>query len=368
VSKNFGFETTQLFLGLIFEQYKNIAANYLTKNSSLQSLKERNLKNKLFPWTILKYERIASADPSTDLIISASSVHPLAFREQLRYLKDNCNVVSLNSLIADLKANNPISSGTVVLTFDGGYKDNFEVAFPILKEMSLVGTFFIPTEVIGSETLPWQDQVANAVSVLVDSKRELPVFTSIEPAIAQQLKESFDRTRSKAFLIRGLVAAMEIVAPLNRDECLAELSEAISGLKYNEPERVYLNWDEVWQINDSGMEIGSLGRFGIPLTELSTAELAEELHVSYDTLFNMDINPSRIFALPKGMATRETESFLFSMGFPYAVGENYFTPVSIPKECQILERVAINRANSPSLDRFICRIGRVKVPLSKGYF
>ena len=51
----------------------------------------------------------------------------------------------------------------VLLTFDDGYRDNFDVAVPILREHNVPATFFIPTEFLESPRLPWWDHVAYVI-------------------------------------------------------------------------------------------------------------------------------------------------------------------------------------------------------------
>ena len=48
----------------------------------------------------------------------------------------------------------------MLLTFDDGYRDNFDVAVPILRECNAPATFFIPTAFLESPRLPWWDHVA----------------------------------------------------------------------------------------------------------------------------------------------------------------------------------------------------------------
>lgn len=47
--------------------------------------------------------------------------------------------------------------GTLSITFDDGYVDNFEVAAPVLKSYGLPATFFISTGFIGSNRVPFWD-------------------------------------------------------------------------------------------------------------------------------------------------------------------------------------------------------------------
>ena len=50
-----------------------------------------------------------------------------------------------------------------LLTFDDGYRDNFDLAVPILRERQVPATFFIPSAFLESPRLPWWDHVAYAI-------------------------------------------------------------------------------------------------------------------------------------------------------------------------------------------------------------
>ena len=66
------------------------------------------------------------------------------FDQQMAFLKANYDVLPLRDL---LDASPPTSKKTpVAVTFDDGYLDNYENAFPILKKHDLSATFFISTD------------------------------------------------------------------------------------------------------------------------------------------------------------------------------------------------------------------------------
>jgi len=78
---------------------------------------------------------------------AALSVTPADFRRQLRFLVDRgYRGSTLSEALAD-----PPSGRAVVVTFDDGYRSVLELASPILGELGLPGTVFVPTDLIGHD-------------------------------------------------------------------------------------------------------------------------------------------------------------------------------------------------------------------------
>jgi peptidoglycan/xylan/chitin deacetylase (PgdA/CDA1 family) len=72
-------------------------------------------------------------------------------------------VVSLSELLGKLQRGEDISRN-LVITFDDGYRDNREIAAPRLKRANLPACFFIATNFIESERVPWWDADAGIPS------------------------------------------------------------------------------------------------------------------------------------------------------------------------------------------------------------
>ncbi len=74
-----------------------------------------------------------------------SAVSPKNFERQMAYLAAHeYSIISLTELVRRLKDCEPLG-GAVVLTFDDGYKDNYKIAFPILKKYHFPATIFLVT-------------------------------------------------------------------------------------------------------------------------------------------------------------------------------------------------------------------------------
>ncbi|MEI7613074.1 MAG: polysaccharide deacetylase family protein [Betaproteobacteria bacterium] len=76
------------------------------------------------------------------------------FRRQLAYLKEHFFIVHLSRALELLKKNELVGP-TVAITFDDGFRNNFDVAFPILQEFRAPSTIYLATDPIGSEKTVW---------------------------------------------------------------------------------------------------------------------------------------------------------------------------------------------------------------------
>ena len=94
-----------------------------------------------------------TADKKLSIILNYHSIHPTHhsstrphdFEQQMTYLKSEFTVISLSEFQTLRETNVSLPDKLAVITFDDGYEDNFQYAFPILKKMGLPATIFIST-------------------------------------------------------------------------------------------------------------------------------------------------------------------------------------------------------------------------------
>lgn len=111
----------------------------------------------------LNYHRIGSSEgsPFDKEIWSATADD---FDLQLSHVKSQFDVVGLDdlpSVMSELqKKQNWNKSRFAMITFDDGFRDNFEVAFPILQAHKIPALFFVTTGFIDFRHLAWWDEIA----------------------------------------------------------------------------------------------------------------------------------------------------------------------------------------------------------------
>lgn len=74
-----------------------------------------------------------------------------------RFFRRHFTVIPLGEMVTRLDRGQSLA-GTLAVTFDDGYRDNYEHAAPILRDLGLPAAFFVVSDFIGSDTVPWWDR------------------------------------------------------------------------------------------------------------------------------------------------------------------------------------------------------------------
>jgi peptidoglycan/xylan/chitin deacetylase (PgdA/CDA1 family) len=93
---------------------------------------------------ILMYHYISDVPPGADRLRRNLTVTPDNFRAQLQYLADaGYHPITLTDVYYHLTQGYPLPDKPLVLTFDDGYRDAYEIVFPMLLDYGFPGTFFV---------------------------------------------------------------------------------------------------------------------------------------------------------------------------------------------------------------------------------
>jgi peptidoglycan/xylan/chitin deacetylase (PgdA/CDA1 family) len=270
--------------------------------------------------TVLTYHRIA--DPETnafyDPVISAT---PDLFRTQMHWLGKHTCIISLADLIERAQKGRLWHEPTVLVTFDDGYRDNFEVAVPILAEYGVPATFFIPTAFLEQPQLPWWDYVAYVIK-----QTKVPRFT-------------LERNRD------GRVAPLEInVKAMSRTTAIMTIIRAFLDQTVDDEHRfleqllaraevtvdteslgrsLFMSWDQARQLSalGTGFTIGSHAHSHRNLGQLDDDSQRFELTESKQILETRIGHEVKALAYPYGWLgtyTKNTKATAAEAGYHFA--------------------------------------------------
>ena len=112
---------------------------------------------------ILMYHRVA---PEGAGHMSRYRIAPAAFEEQLQYLRDSGYYsISLQEWLTAMLARHPLPGKAIILTFDDGYADFYDYAWPLLKKYGFSATVFLVSDCIG-KTNSWDNAYGEEVPLM----------------------------------------------------------------------------------------------------------------------------------------------------------------------------------------------------------
>ena len=70
------------------------------------------------------------------------------FVEQLEFFSKHYNVVTMEQVLAAKYRNQALPEKALLLTFDDAYAEHFTHVYPILKQMGMQGSFYVPAKTV----------------------------------------------------------------------------------------------------------------------------------------------------------------------------------------------------------------------------
>jgi peptidoglycan/xylan/chitin deacetylase (PgdA/CDA1 family) len=211
------------------------------------------------------------------------------FRAQMTWLRQHLRVVSLEAMITRMDEAGAELRRDTALTFDDGLRNNFTVAYPILKELGLPATFFVCPGLIDSRTWLWNHEARQRLLRLDEAR----------------LLELSARLGCGPSSVEGVVDWMKSL-PLERRRAAEDhVRMATQDFNPTEDERRHfdpMRWDDILALDPSVITIGSHTRTHPILTTLDADQLQDEVVQSRVQLEGRLGRAVRLFCYPNGDA------------------------------------------------------------------
>ena len=237
------------------------------------------------------------------------------FTRQMEYLHRHFRVVSLARATKALRENR-VNEPTAVITFDDGYQNVHDVAYPVLSRLGLPATVFINTAFINTANTVW--------------------FCILNQAIAETARREFSwegqgyDLSSPASRGRSCARLQSLLKQLPHQELLEKLAGIREELDIHTPAEVaedspfrLLDTRSIVEMSASGLiEFGAHTATHTILSRIDEARARQEIISSIEDTQRLTGKPCTLFAYPNGQPGDYTEaviSFLASSGIEAAV-------------------------------------------------
>ena len=236
----------------------------------------------------------------------ANHVTPDVFDAQVRFLSQNFDVISLGEAVQRASRGEPLA-GTVSITTDDGFVENFTNAAPILESHGATGTFFCVSSCVDNRWMMWRSQIMH-LSQTVSEARLRNAMAGV--ASRFDLVPPAADIDAMAWTISWNAALKDTyVGELWR---LCDIEPLDDFLGRSKP---YLTSAQLQDLVRRGHEVGSHTATHPVCSSLTTAEFSSELKSSCEELTKLSGMAVRTFAYPFGQrAAPETEAELARAG------------------------------------------------------
>ena len=239
------------------------------------------------------------------------------FRSQIRYLKKHYNVISLDQYVESCIKSERLPKNSVVITIDDGYRSNYTLAFPVLKEFDVTATIFLTTDFIeNGDFFLWVDRLEYAINHTASNDLKVEIGDEIFPFALNTYKEKifcdeFIRLKLKSKPIEIIEKTIQAI----EDKLNIKLSEIPNIPKIYQP----LEWNEILEmIETSNVDIGSHTHQHLILTRYDDDVIQNELSLSKNIIDRkININ-TRLFCYPNGGIgdfNNKTKQILKELGY-----------------------------------------------------
>ena len=206
--------------------------------------------------TILMFHRVTDTFFDISLLVKQKT-----FEECIEYIAQSYPVISMDFLSQNFDKWERIPDDSFVITFDDGWIDFYDVAYPILSRLKIPATVYLTTGFVSSKCSYWQERLNNLfLQILANKKLFLKKDNIISTSeINLKLKDLISKSDGKSIIFRFI----DYLKKFTDDIILKTISDLEAFLKEQEimisdgEHRSFVNWDEVNSINEPDISFGS---------------------------------------------------------------------------------------------------------------
>jgi peptidoglycan/xylan/chitin deacetylase (PgdA/CDA1 family) len=222
-----------------------------------------------------------------------------------------------------------LPAAAAMITFDDGYRDNHDVALPVLRRHRMSAAFFLATGFLGHGAM-FNDRVREALRGYAGESLDASWLGAgvLRTATPEERRDAVER----------LLPRVKYLPLGERDDAVARLEEAT--LARERPD-LMMDADQVRALAAAGMEIGGHSRRHPILRLLDRAGAAREIRDGFDDIRAITGEEPALFAYPNGRPGTDFDArqaaavrdagFRWAFSTQYGVAGPGTDPLAIPR-------------------------------------
>ena len=259
----------------------------------------------------LEYHRVDEPSAEPDLDPGLISATPQEFRSQMELIAERYKVVSIRDVLAAQRGEARLPAGAVLITFDDGYLDFAEHAWPVLREFGLPAVVFVPTAFPDQSDGAgfWWDRLYAGLRRSDDGVVCLPDLGEFD------LAEPSGRRLA-------LRACVQHVKSQSHKAAMQWVDSAMENLASVPPLPGVIGWERLRDLVRQGVDVCAHSHRHALSTKLTEAEFAADLTTCKDRL-SQELGEGAsapVLAWPANSTNQQVQNVARDLGFEMAFG------------------------------------------------
>ncbi len=270
---------------------------------------------------VLGYHRVVDRIDFDGPVNPSLCITAESFRAQMQQLRERFVVLPLSYVVRAIAGELALPHDAAAVTFDDGYRDVLLRADPILRELGVPATVFVPTGFTDArgrnprDRLLPHDRLYAAAWAATRAGRRLTGLGDTETALLLARADRVLAAEGPAAFVEHLIAR----TPAATLASIIDTLEAAFGAPRLDPGAEVLAPGEVRALAEGGWEIGAHTVGHVVLTHEPVAEQRRQLTASKAALERWSGRPCRYFAYCNGYHTPALVAELERAGYEGAV-------------------------------------------------
>ena len=267
----------------------------------------------------------------------------------IKLLNSGKKIISFTEFKLMVKCNDSNIDNCILLTFDDGTRDHYDIVYPILKKYNISGLFFLCSNILEHKILD-----VNLIHQIIANAQFEDLFSNFEKLLIENniTNDNYDmliRTENDDKKMLYFKQMLQFILPDNiKNEILNKLAN-IYNVSLNF-EDYYMSVKQIKEMKENGMEFGFHTSTHKRLEKLSYDEQFKEIISNMELLDKENIiDDDPAFSYPFGSYNGNTLNILKENKIRYSFGINsrQFTfkdnLLTIPRyDCNVLKEVLEN--------------------------
>ncbi len=235
---------------------------------------------------------------------SIFGVTPKQFLDQLDIMGRSASFLGISEIVDIIERRKSLPNRAIIITFDDGLKEQYKLAWPILKKKGIPAIFFVNTKPVAEDfiTIAHKIHIIRAythpekiISILKELLEERDITFGLPNKETARTVYKYDDLKN---------AQLKYFLNFNLDRKIQEevINQCFTGLGFNETEissKLYVDKEMVKELSGAGV-LGTHGHAHLPLGLLDYKSMKNDIETSVEKLKEWTGKRIRALSYPFG--------------------------------------------------------------------